>query len=133
MTAGQEYTFKVLVPRNDKNLTLGKGVIDLGQHASVETEAKDLIIPIKFSAGSRELGNGELQLIVSNTLMKGFSSEDGMTVMSGLSGLSSQFDNDSEQDLSGKLVVTDARNEIELASISNSGCFWSALAFSIRM
>lgn len=98
----QEYTFKIQIPKDDKTLTMGKGIIDLGQHASLDSEPKNLTVPIKFAAGSRGLGNGELLITVNSEMMKGFSAEDGMTVMSGLSGLSSPFDNQYDQDLSGE-------------------------------
>lgn len=81
---------------------MGKGIIDLGSHASLDAEPKDLIVPIKFAAGSKSLGSGELLVTVQSEMMKGFSAEDGMTVMSGLSGLSSPFDNQYDQDLSGE-------------------------------
>ncbi|GMH35754.1 hypothetical protein BSKO_03622 [Bryopsis sp. KO-2023] len=98
----KEYSFKIQVPQGEAVITVGKGVIDLGRHATYEAqEPKKVVVPVQYAAGTKPLGKGELHISVSSHMMKGLTADDGMTVMSGLSALSSPFDGHIDQDLSG--------------------------------
>ncbi len=101
MSLLQEYNFKVQVPGkggDDKMITVGKADVDLSKFVVFEGKAQPKMIPIMFKVGATT--TGYLKVVVTTELLQAGVDDDGMTEVSGMTGLTSTMDM-VEQDLSG--------------------------------
>jgi len=99
---GKEYSLKVEVPTKgdaSKMVTFGKAVVDIVQFVSFNSPPEPTSIPMPFKVGSSQ--KGTLKFLVRATMLKGYVADDGMTEVSGMTGLSSLSAQEMEQDLSG--------------------------------
>ncbi|KAL6755265.1 N-terminal C2 in EEIG1 and EHBP1 proteins-domain-containing protein [Haematococcus lacustris] len=94
----KEYTVKVQVPQGSGNETVGKATIDLAQFVGDANNTQTDTIPITFSAGGTS--TGYVKVVITATHM-GDMSEDGLTEVSGMTGLTSDGPHHAEQDLEG--------------------------------
>jgi hypothetical protein len=97
----QEYSFKVQVPGKGgkETLTVGKAELDMARYVSFENAAQNALVPITFKVGTTT--TGYLKLVITSQMLKGEVGEDGMTEVSGMTGLTSVVHEVPEQDLSG--------------------------------
>lgn len=97
----QEYSFKVQVPGKGgkETLTVGKAELDMARYVSFENAAQNALVPITFKVGTTT--TGYLKLVITSQMLKGEVGEDGMTEVSGMTGLTSVVHEVPDQDLSG--------------------------------
>lgn len=99
----QDYTIKVQVPQGvtgDNIMTIGKANVNLARYVGEETNTQTDVIPIAFKVGHSS--TGYVKVTITSTHL-GEVAEDGMTEVSGLTGLTSEGGAATvpEQDLDG--------------------------------
>ena len=98
----QEYSFKVQVANkggDEKMITVGKADIDLARFVCIEGTPQNKMIPIIFKVG--QTTTGYLKVVIVTEMVKGGVDEDGMTEVSGITGITTSMEGFNEQDLSG--------------------------------
>lgn len=98
----QEYEFKVQVPgknESDALATIGKATQDMTKFCTDQTTTQNVTIPITFKVGGTT--TGYLKLVIT-TVFLGDANDDGLTEVSGLTGLTSDHGSVREQDLEGE-------------------------------
>lgn len=103
----QEYTFKVQLPSKDGGdsyITIGKATENLSRFIiEQENNTENHMMPVTFKVGSTSVGY--IKLVIS-TIHIAEGTEDTMTEISGLTGLTSEAgSNVREQDLEGAFAV----------------------------
>jgi len=109
----KEYSLKVEVPSKgdtSKMMTLGKSVVNMVRYINFSASAEDVTVPIKFKVASG--GTGYLKLVIHASMLKGYVPDDGMTEVSGLTGLSS---------MSGEVINDQDLSGFEPGSVGGSG------------
>lgn len=99
-TLPQEYKFQVQVPAKGdeaKLMTVGKADIDLSFFVLALGQPQNKLIPIMFKVGTAS--TGYLKVIITAELVTGDLDDDGLTEISGMTGLNHLTE---EQDLSGE-------------------------------
>jgi hypothetical protein len=95
----QEYKFQVQVPTKDdatKLITVGKADLDLSFFVLTLGQPQSKLMPIMFKVGAAS--TGYLKLLITAEPVAGDVDEDGMTEVSGMTGVAHMTE---EQDLSG--------------------------------
>jgi hypothetical protein len=95
----QEYKFQVQVPAKDdatKLITVGKADLDLSFFVLSLGQPQSKLVPIMFKVGAAS--TGYLKLLITAEAVAGDVDEDGMTEVSGMTGVAHMNE---EQDLSG--------------------------------
>jgi hypothetical protein len=93
----------VQVPQgsSDDNLvTIGKATLDLAKYVEETGSTQNAVVPITYKVGSSS-SSGNIKLVITTTLL-GDMSEDGMTEVSGMTGLTSEGGTGADQDLDGE-------------------------------
>ncbi|GLC55994.1 hypothetical protein PLESTB_001052900 [Pleodorina starrii] len=97
----KEYEFKVQVPgksSSDSPVTVGKATLDMAKYCKEETTTQPAMVPITFKIGTSTTGYLKLSI---TTVFLGDSNDDGLTEVSGMTGLTSDHGSVREQDLEG--------------------------------
>ncbi|GFR47585.1 hypothetical protein Agub_g9317 [Astrephomene gubernaculifera] len=97
----KEYEFKIQVPgksSSDAPVTIGKATLDMAKYCSDETTTQNAMLPITFKVGGTT--TGYLKMVIT-TVFLGDANEDGLTEVSGMTGLTSDHGSMREQDLDG--------------------------------
>lgn len=103
----QEYKFQVQVPvKGDetKLITVGKADLDLSFFVLSLGQPQSKLVPIMFKVGAAS--TGYLKLLITAEAVAGDIDEDGMTEVSGMTGVAHMNE---EQDLSGAYRPGDGR------------------------
>jgi hypothetical protein len=97
----QEYKFQVQVPGKEDNklLTVGRADLDMARYALSEGTAQSKMIPILFKVGMASTGYLKVS-ITAHVVASGTDSDDGMTEVSGMTGMTASLGDD--QDLTGE-------------------------------
>ncbi|PNH00859.1 hypothetical protein TSOC_013292, partial [Tetrabaena socialis] len=97
----KEYEFKIQVPgktSSDATITIGKANLDMAKYCSDQNTSQNVMLPLTFKVGAAT--TGYLKMVVS-TVFLGDANEDGLTEVSGITGLTSDHGSVREQDLDG--------------------------------
>lgn len=97
----QEYKFQVQVPGKEDNklLTVGRAELDMSHYVLAEGTPQSKMIPMMFKVGMASTGYLKVT-ITAEVVASGGDSDDGMTEVSGLTGMTANLGED--QDLSGE-------------------------------
>ncbi|KXZ54203.1 hypothetical protein GPECTOR_5g297 [Gonium pectorale] len=96
----KEYEFKVQVPgksSSDALVTIGKASMDIAKYCSDQNTSQNAMLPISFKVGGTT--TGYLKMVITSVFLG--DNEDGMTEVSGITGLTSDHGSVREQDLEG--------------------------------
>lgn len=99
----QEYKFQVQVPgkEDSKMLTVGRADLDMSRYVLAEGTSQSKLIPVMFKVGMASTGYLKIS-ITAEAVQSSCESDDGMTEVSGLTGMTANLQED--QDLSGEWV-----------------------------
>lgn len=99
--AVQEYKFQVQVPGKEDNklLTVGRADLDMSLYVLAEGTPQSKMLPILFKVGMASTGYLKMS-ITAEVVASGADSDDGMTEVSGMTGMTANLGED--QDLSGE-------------------------------
>lgn len=101
----QDYEFKVQVPGregSDAMATIGKATLNMAKFCGDETQTQQQTLPISFKASGSST-TGYLKMTITSVFL-GDATEDGMTEVSGMTGMTSEHGSAREQDLDGGYV-----------------------------
>lgn len=122
----QEYKFQVQVPGKEDNklLTVGRADLDMSHYVLAEGTPQSEMLPILFKVGMASTGYLKIS-ITAEVVAGGADSDDGMTEVSGMTGMTANLGED--QDLSGERelhAVGEPAVHGAVTQCVHPGCSW---------